>query len=123
MNNKINKAVYTFRKWSTCTIKIFIQEKSQLEKKLKENEQQLHLLELTDTTDATIAKRYKNDPYKQTPAGVYYSIILDLLFRAFGAVFISEWLWKKKNLETQIEFNTLGCKSVIMLQSFYHKNN
>lgn len=69
LNNKINKnkAVYTFCKWSTCTIQIFIQEKSQLEKKLKENEQRLRLLELTDTTDATIAKRYKNDTRMNKP--------------------------------------------------------
>ncbi|GAA6227805.1 myocardial zonula adherens protein-like isoform X2 [Lates japonicus] len=34
-------------------------EKSQLQKKLQECEQQLHFMELTDTTDATVAKRSK----------------------------------------------------------------
>lgn len=39
----------------------FSQEKSQLQKKLQESEQRLRLLELTDTADATVAKRYKKD--------------------------------------------------------------
>lgn len=40
---------------------MFLQEKGQLQKKLQECEQRLRLLELTDTTDATVAKRYKKD--------------------------------------------------------------
>lgn len=35
----------------------FYQEKGQLQKKLQENEQRLRLLELSDTTDGTVAKR------------------------------------------------------------------
>lgn len=41
---------------------IFLQEKSQLQKKLQESEQRLRLLELTEKTDATVAKRYKQTP-------------------------------------------------------------
>lgn len=45
---------------------MFLQEKGQLQKKLQECEQRLRLLELTDTTDGTVAKRYKKD--KTIPA-------------------------------------------------------
>lgn len=41
--------------------KYFLQEKSQLHKKLQECEQRLRLMELTDKTDATVAKRYKKN--------------------------------------------------------------
>lgn len=34
-----------------------LQEKTQLQMKLQEHEQHLHLLELTDTTDASVARR------------------------------------------------------------------
>lgn len=34
-----------------------LQEKTQLETKLQECEQRLHLLELTDTTDTSVARR------------------------------------------------------------------
>lgn len=40
---------------------IIPQEKSQLQEKLKECERRLRLMELTDTTDATEAKRYKTN--------------------------------------------------------------
>lgn len=36
----------------------FLQEKGQLQNKLQECEQRLRLLELTDTTDATVVKKY-----------------------------------------------------------------
>lgn len=72
-----------------------LQEKSQLQKKLQECEQHLRLLELTDTTDATVAKRYKKDVHinrNTRMARQFNSRSTCLLFLwAFKRVYISRW--------------------------------
>lgn len=52
----------------------FSQEKIQLQKKLQESEQCLHLLEMTDEPDANNAKRYKDSLCQQSTDDILYQL-------------------------------------------------
>lgn len=49
--------IFPYRMPFCKSFSFLLQEKSQLQKKLQESERRLRLIELTDTTDASVAKR------------------------------------------------------------------